>query len=153
MKRRSSNFVRPTRFEVTENLPSDLELEKDIGRQVTKQAGDDGDGRGEAMPLNCPVCRNDDENFIQPLCCYGDFENEIFCPHCDVSFKITLQRRKDDNFVDKLLSCLFPEKPKPKKTLAEISRDSPDDIIQIDKSPKAGVGDKATFTLRRKNHE
>ena len=68
-----------------------LELTKDLGKQVAKQADDDEDGRGEAMPLNCPVCRKEEEDFIQPLSSMPDREEILFCPKCKVGFKITLQ--------------------------------------------------------------
>lgn len=56
---------------------TELELLKEIGKKV-----------GIAKPLICPFCSDSDGE--QPLSNFGDYENELFCPHCDLHLEIKL---------------------------------------------------------------
>ena len=52
---------------------TDREIEIALGKQVR-------DGK----PLSCPVCSQDFTDTDQPMCSYGDYEYDLFCPHCDL---------------------------------------------------------------------
>jgi len=62
---------------------TELEIAKALGKQVS-------DGK----PLTCPNCGQwePSQPDIQPLMSIGDFENTLFCPHCDltVDLRVTL---------------------------------------------------------------
>ncbi len=56
------------------NLTS-LEIAKFMGKLVVR-----------GKPLRCPFCSDDNDNpeGHQPMSSIGDFENKLFCPHCDL---------------------------------------------------------------------
>ena len=61
---------------------TDLEIAKALGKNV-----------GLGKPLACPVCSDEDGGGEQLMSSTGDFENELFCPHCGlhVELKVTVR--------------------------------------------------------------
>ena len=59
------------------------ELLKNIGEQISK-----------TQKVLCPDCMKD--KIVQPLHTVGDSENELFCPHCDLSIEIIIRWRSDE---------------------------------------------------------
>ena len=56
---------------------TEIDLLKYIGKRV-----------GEKKPLICPLCSSKDgEQFLSS---FGDYENELFCPHCDLHLELKL---------------------------------------------------------------
>lgn len=60
--------------------PEELNLAKTIGKIVNDK-------------MKCPKC-NTEQNYIQVLCATGDFENYLFCPHCEFEFEIVVNIKK-----------------------------------------------------------
>ncbi len=60
---------------------TEIELLKEIGRRV-----------GTGKPLICPLCTEImyDGDSEQELCSVGDYENVLFCPHCDLHLELKL---------------------------------------------------------------
>lgn len=74
---------------------AELDIARKLGKQVSQQCCDYGgsyiDGkdhhpnRDKVLPLYCPVCsENMFDVSIQPLSSVGDFEETLFCPHCEI---------------------------------------------------------------------
>lgn len=56
---------------------TDIDLLKEIGERV-----------GMKKYLICPLCS--DEGGEQSLSSFGNHENELFCPHCDLHLELKL---------------------------------------------------------------
>ena len=56
---------------------TEIELLKAIGERV-----------GKGWHLICPLCSDNDRE--QHLSSFGDYENELFCPHCDLHLELKL---------------------------------------------------------------
>ncbi|KKM90451.1 hypothetical protein LCGC14_1238540 [marine sediment metagenome] len=54
-----------------------------------------GGNVGLGKPLLCPICSPDSMNEEQPMSSVGDFENELFCPHCDLYAEIVVTYNPD----------------------------------------------------------
>ena len=55
-----------------------LQMEKCVGKQIQN-----------IQRVYCPKCF-ENEGFKQPLCAVGEFENELFCPHCELGIVIKI---------------------------------------------------------------
>ena len=47
-----------------------------------------GKSVGSGKPMLCPVCSQDDP--VQPMASFGDLENHLFCPHCDLGVRLEI---------------------------------------------------------------
>jgi len=43
------------------------------------------------MNVPCPVCAADEPMLEQDLCSFGDEENRLFCPHCELEVDLILE--------------------------------------------------------------
>jgi len=57
-------------------------LEKEMGFRIEK------------AKIYCPLCSDGE----QPMSTVGDFENELFCPHCNFSFEIKINIHSNRHF-------------------------------------------------------
>ena len=46
--------------------------------------------------INCPRCLHNYLNEEQPLCRFGDYPDELFCPHCNLEVKLSLHYNGSD---------------------------------------------------------
>ena len=59
----------------------ELQYARSLGEQV-----------GKNKPLSCPNCSKEwKDSEGQPLCCYGDFPEVLFCPHCETDIKLVVK--------------------------------------------------------------
>ncbi len=56
---------------------TDKEITKALGKNV-----------GLGKPLLCPICSPYCMDGEQPMSSIGDFEHNLFCPHCDLSIEL-----------------------------------------------------------------
>ncbi len=47
-----------------------------------------GKNVGLGEPLLCPVCSPESIDGEQPMSSFGDMENILFCPHCDLNIEL-----------------------------------------------------------------
>ena len=69
--------------------PAELSYAKNLGKQVAK-----------GSVLFCPLCKEKlTTEFLpddQGLSSFGDFENNLFCPHCDTFIELTVSLWKNN---------------------------------------------------------
>lgn len=60
---------------------TELEIVKELGKQVASN-----------KPLTCPNCAqwSGPKDELQPLSSFGDYEETLFCPHCDLTVSLTV---------------------------------------------------------------
>jgi hypothetical protein len=61
---------------------TELEYLRELGKQV-----------GLGKRLSCPICSNEPPESEQPMSSIGDFEEELFCPHCEVVIEMRIKHR------------------------------------------------------------
>lgn len=47
-----------------------------------------GKNVGSGKPLLCPVCSSESIDGEQPMSSFGNMENILFCPHCDLNIEL-----------------------------------------------------------------
>ncbi len=47
-----------------------------------------GKNVGLGRPLLCPQCSPDSMDGEQPMSSWGDYEDTLFCPHCDLTVEL-----------------------------------------------------------------
>ena len=55
-----------------------------------------GKNVGSGKPILCPVCSPESMDGEQPMSSIGDFENQLFCPHCALVVELKITYNPDE---------------------------------------------------------
>lgn len=57
-----------------------IEIAINLGKQIAA-----------SQKILCPVCSPEAMDGEQPMSAFGDFENTLFCPHCDMTVELDVE--------------------------------------------------------------